>query len=82
MNLTKSITSINGQLSDLLIVLWISIVTITIRPEPELGVGVEAVTQDRDWLKRLNEVSDVSHLWFRECLWSTVRLSTLLMTHT
>ena len=82
MNLTKSITSINGQLSDLLIVLRISIVTITIGPEPELGVGVEAVTQDRDWLKRLDEVSDVPHLWFRECLWSTVRLSTLLMTHT
>ena len=46
MNLTKSITSIDGQLSDLLIVFWISIVTISIRPEPELGVGVEALGQD------------------------------------
>ena len=82
MDLAESIRGINGQLADLLIILRISIVTIAIGPEPELGVGVETVSQDWHWVKGGHKVSDVPHLWLREGLRSTVGLSTLAVAHT
>ena len=42
--LVKSITSVNGKLFNFFPVLWERIVIIAIGPQPQLGVGVEAMS--------------------------------------
>merc|ERR1712209_186664 len=53
-----------------------------IRPEPELGVGVEAVREHWHWIKTLDKVSDVLHLWFTEGSFSWPGLITGVVTNT
>ena len=76
----EGVTRIYGQLPDLLVVLWVGIVVVAVRPQPELGVGVEGVAQDWDWIQAHHEVSDVPHLHLGESLGSTVGLGALVVT--
>ena len=56
------VAGVNGQLLDLLVVVWVCVVVIAIGPQLELGVGVEALGQDRDGLQGLDKGGNVGCL--------------------
>ena len=66
MNCVESIRGINGELLQFLPIIRISSIVVPIWPQPELGVGVEAVGQNWNWIQGLDKVTDVPHLWLRE----------------
>ena len=47
-DLVESVTCVDGELLDLLVIVRVCVMGISVGPEPELGVGVEGVAQDRD----------------------------------
>ena len=65
-NLKQSVARINSELPDLLVVVRVGVVVVAVRPQPELGVGVEGVTEDRDGVQGHHEVPDVGHLGLAE----------------
>ena len=96
MYLVESVTGINGKLPDLLVVIRVGVVGIALKggdvgaadvvlhyvgPQPQLGVGVEGVAQDRDRVQSHHEVPDVLHLRLREGLRATVSLRAFVVTH-
>ena len=96
MYLVESVTGINGKLPDLLIVVRVGVVSVALKggdvgaadvvlhyvgPQPQLGVGVEGVAQDRDRVQPHHEVPDVLHLRLREGLRATVSLRAFVVTH-
>ena len=82
MHRVESIRCINGQLLQLLPVVRVCSIIISIGPEPELGVGVEAVREHWHWIKTLDKVSDVLHLWFTEGSFSWPGLIAGVVTNT
>ena len=80
-DLVEGVRGIDGELLDLLPVLGVHVVVVAVGPEPELGVGVEAVTEDGHRVKGLNKVADVLGLGLGEGLGSTIRLGALVVTH-
>ena len=70
MDLEEGVAGIDGQLLDLLLVLGVGVVGVPVRPEPELGVGVEAVAKHRNRVEGRHKVPDVSHLHLFQ--WKTV----------
>ena len=58
----EGVAGIDGQLLDLLLVLGVGVVGIPVWPEPQLGVGVEAVAKHRNRVEGRHKIPDVSHL--------------------
>ena len=68
MDTVDGVAGVDGQLLDLLVVVGVGVVVIAIGPELELGVGMEALGQDRDGVQGLDKGSDVGGLHLREGL--------------
>ena len=80
-DLVQGVGGVDGELLDFLPVLGVHVVVVTVRPEPELGVGVEAMAKHRDRVQGLHKVPNVLGLWLREGLGAAKRLRTLVVTH-
>ena len=81
-DLVQGVGRVNGELLNFLPILGVHVVVVTIGPEPELGVGVEAMAEHRDRVQGLHKVPDVLGLWLGEGLGAAIRLRTLVVTHT
>ena len=62
MDLVEGVRGIDGELLDLLPILGVDVVVVAVGPEPQLGVGVEALGQDRDGLQGLDKGGNVGCL--------------------
>merc|ERR1719430_464569 len=63
MDFVKGVRGIYGKLSNLLPVVRKGIVCIAIGPQPQLGIRVEAVSQDRQGFQGKYKITDVLHFY-------------------
>ena len=63
-------------------VLGVDVVVVAVGPEPQLGVGVEALAEHGHRVQGLHKVADVLGLGLREGLGAAVSLGALVVTHT
>ena len=68
MDTVDRVAGVDGQLLNLLVVVRVGAVVIAVGPELELGVGMEALGQDRDGVQGLDKGSDVGGLHLGEGL--------------
>ena len=73
MDLEECVAGIDGQLLDLLLVLRVGVVAVAVWPEPELGVGVEAVAKHWNRVEGGHKIPDVSHLHLFQKRFKTVK---------